>query len=95
MTQHNPNDIIGAIISEPRVGQVLIRGVDDAILQTLKERAAQHGRSLEAELRDVLTEAARRPRAALIQELMEIQALTPAGPRILAEDVVREGRDER
>jgi plasmid stability protein len=77
------------------LGQVLIRGVDDGVLQSLKERAAEHGRSLEAELRQVLTEAARKPRLALIRELAEIRALTPAGPRALAEDVVREGRDER
>jgi plasmid stability protein len=77
------------------MGQVLIRGVDDGVLQSLKERASEHGRSLEAELRQVLADAARRPRAALIQELAEIRALTPKGPRVLAEDLVREGRDER
>lgn len=74
------------------MGQVLIRGADDGVLQSLKERGAEHGRSLEAELRHVLTEAARTPRAA---ELGEIRALTPKGPRMLAEDFVREGRDER
>ncbi len=55
----------------------------------------EHGRSLEAELRQVLTEAARKPRTALVRELAEIRALTPAGPRMLSEDFVREGRDER
>ena len=77
------------------MGQVLIRGLDDVVLQSLKERAVEHGRSLEAELRQVLTEAARKPRVALIRELAEIRALTPGGSRVLAEDVVREGRDER
>ena len=77
------------------MGQVLIRGVDDVVLQSLKERAAEHGRSLEAELRHVLTEAARQPRAALLRELADIRALTPAGSRTLAEDLVREGLDER
>jgi plasmid stability protein len=77
------------------MGQVLIRGLDDGVLQSLRDRAAEHGRSLEAELRQVLTEAARKPRAALSRELVEIRALTPQGPRILAEDLVREGRDER
>jgi plasmid stability protein len=77
------------------MGQVLIRGIEDSILQSLKERAAEHGRSLEAELRQVLTDAARNPRAALIKELAEIRAMTPPGPGPLAEDLVREGRDER
>jgi len=77
------------------MGQVLIRGVDDVVLQSLKERATEHGRSLEAELRVVLTEAARPSRAALIKELEEIRAMTPNVPGPLAEDLVREGRDER
>lgn len=77
------------------MGQVLIRGLDDTVLQSLKERAAAHGHSLEAELRQVLTEAARKSRPVLVQELAEMRALTPAGPRVLAEDFVREGRDER
>jgi plasmid stability protein len=77
------------------MGQVLIRNVDDVVLQSLRERAAEHGRSLEAELRHVLAEAARNPRARVAQELAEIRAMTPPGPRILAEDLVREGRDER
>jgi plasmid stability protein len=80
---------------DTQLGQVLIRGVDDVVLQSLKERAAHHGRSLEAELRQVLTEAARKPRAALVDELTVIRALTPAGSRTLAEGIVREGRDER
>lgn len=77
------------------MGQVLIRGLDDVVLQTLRERAATHGRPLEAELRQVLTDAARNPRAELIKELERIRAMTPPGPRVLAEDIVREGRDER
>jgi plasmid stability protein len=77
------------------LGQVLIRGVDDSVILSLKERAVKHGRSLEAELRQVLTEAARPSRAQLIKELAEIRAMTPPGPRILAEDIVRESRDER
>jgi antitoxin FitA len=77
------------------MGQVLIRNVDDSVILSLKERAAEHGRSLEAELRQVLTDAARKSRAALIQELAEIRAMTPPVSGPLAEDLVREGRDER
>ena len=74
------------------MAQVLIRGIEDSVLQSLKERAAARGRSLEAELRQIVTDAARKP---LLQELAEIRAMTPKGPRILAEDIVRESRDER
>ena len=77
------------------MGQVLIRDLDDGVLAVLHARAAARGVSLEAELRDVLTRAAARPRGALADEFAAIRALTPPGPRRPAEDLVREGRDER
>jgi plasmid stability protein len=77
------------------MGQILIRDLDDTVLRALEARAAAHGVSLEAELRDVLTRAVSNHRAALATELASIRALTPSGPRVLAEDLVRESRDER
>lgn len=77
------------------VGQVLIRNLDDGVIEALKARAAARGLSLEAELRDLLTRAAGRPRADLAKELAEVRARTPKGARRLAEDLIREGRDER
>ncbi len=41
-----------------------IRKVDDAVVRALKERAAANNRSLEAELREVLREAAFGPTSA-------------------------------
>jgi plasmid stability protein len=40
------------------VAQVLIRELDGVVIGRLKERARQHGRSLEAELRLILEQAA-------------------------------------
>jgi plasmid stability protein len=77
------------------MGQVLIRNVDDAVLTALRERAAARGLSLEAELRDVLTRAAGHSRADLIAEFAAVRAMTPKGRRRLAEELVREGRDEQ
>lgn len=77
------------------MGQVVIRNIDDAVLDILRSRAKARGISLEAELRDALTRAATRPRAELVAELKAVQAMTPKGPRRLAEDLVRESRDER
>jgi plasmid stability protein len=77
------------------MGQVLIRNVDDTVLAALRQRATVHGVSLEAELRDVLTRAAVRPRADLAAEFAAVRALTPNKPRRLAEDLVRESREER
>lgn len=36
------------------MGQLLVRGVEDRIIRLLKERAARHGRSMEAEHRAIL-----------------------------------------
>jgi plasmid stability protein len=41
---------------------LLVRGVDEALVRRLKERAAEHGRSAEAEHRHILEEALRSKR---------------------------------
>ncbi len=41
------------------MAQVLVRDVDRKVLENLKKRARAHGRSLEAELRDILERASR------------------------------------
>ena len=40
------------------MGQVLVRNLDDQVIESLKTKAELKGRSLEQELRDVLTNAA-------------------------------------
>ena len=40
------------------MAQVLIRDLDVKLVERLKERARQHGRSLESELRGILEQAA-------------------------------------
>lgn len=39
------------------MGQLLIRNLDDATKQQLRERAARHGRSMEAEVRAIIDRA--------------------------------------
>ncbi|HEY5207008.1 MAG TPA: hypothetical protein VIJ63_20770 [Roseiarcus sp.] len=41
---------------------LLVRGVDEEIVRALKERAGAHGRSAEAEHREILKAALARPR---------------------------------
>lgn len=41
------------------MAQLIVRNLDDDVKERLKVRARRHGRSLEAEVRDVLTEAVR------------------------------------
>ncbi|GAB3616594.1 plasmid stabilization protein [Okibacterium endophyticum] len=43
------------------MSSIVVRGLDDSVKQQLAARAKKHGRSMEAEVRDILTKAARRP----------------------------------
>lgn len=79
------------------MGQVIIRNLEDSVLECLRSQATAHGVSLEQELRNVLTAAARGSDT-LAAELARIRALTPLRdnqPAVLAEQLVRQGREER
>ena len=43
------------------MSSIIVRGLDDGVKQRLAAQAKEHGRSMEAEVRFILTEAARRP----------------------------------
>jgi plasmid stability protein len=49
------------------MGQILVRNVADDVIERLKDRAARHGRSLEAELRTVLELAVAADRSKFIE----------------------------
>ena len=83
-----------AIIS--RMGQALIRNLDDELLADYREIAAANGRSLEAELRDALRRAKPVPPSKIKQvrdEFARIRAMTPQGPITPSEVLIRELRD--
>jgi plasmid stability protein len=73
-----------------------VRNLEDGLVAKLKRRAARHGRSAEAEVRDIL-------RLTLSGEAdidfdvlaAELRALTSGRRHTSAEDLVREGRNER
>ena len=44
------------------MANLLVRGVDEAVVKALKERAGEHGHSAEAEHRAILAAALARPR---------------------------------
>ena len=44
------------------MADLLVRGVDEAVVKALKARAGAHGRSAEAEHREILAAALARPR---------------------------------
>jgi plasmid stability protein len=49
---------------------LLVRGVDEALVKALKARAGAHGRSAEAEHRAILAEALARPRRRPLADLL-------------------------
>jgi plasmid stability protein len=49
---------------------LIVRNVDEQIVQALKERAAQNGRSAEAEHREILKAALARPRKRSFNEVL-------------------------
>ena len=52
------------------MADLLVRGVDDAIVQALKKRAGAHGHSAEAEHRSILASALLTPRRRNLAELL-------------------------
>jgi plasmid stability protein len=52
------------------VADLLVRGVDEDVVRALKERAGKHGRSAEAEHREILASALVRPRRRSLAEVL-------------------------
>jgi len=75
------------------MGQVLVRNLDDRVIESLKTKAELKGCSLERELRDVLTNAAPLTPEEKIALFRKLRAMTPP----LGDDVraaIRRGRDD-
>ncbi|QTX06330.1 FitA-like ribbon-helix-helix domain-containing protein [Agromyces archimandritae] len=43
------------------MASVIVRGLDESVKSRIAEQAKEHGRSMEAEIRHILTRAAHRP----------------------------------
>ncbi|MDO9713983.1 FitA-like ribbon-helix-helix domain-containing protein [Paracraurococcus lichenis] len=77
-----------------------VRNLDDAIVRALRIRAAEHGRSAEAEhreiLRQILTGGAQvTPRAAAAARLAEFRDRTAGRRSDTAVDLLEESRERR
>lgn len=82
------------------MGQLLIRNVDDGLIDTLKRRASAAGRSMEAEARDALARGTRLTPEEKIAMIRALQAETEALKNPDVEQtpnwiLIRESRDER
>ncbi len=77
------------------MAQVIVRNLENWVVTTLKRRAKHRGQSLEQELRQILTTAAKLSPAERGAVADRVRAMTKPGPHPLAEDLVREDRDKR
>ena len=76
------------------MGQVLVRGLDDTVIERLKQRAERHHRSLEAELREVLEQVSRQVDVATSRDLANrIRRKLEGRPHSDSAGLIREDRD--
>lgn len=47
------------------MSSIVVRGLDESVKERLAAQAKEHGRSMEAEVRDILTQASARPHIGL------------------------------
>ena len=75
--------------------QLLVRDVPQEVVEALKRRAAEHGRSAEAEHRVILEETLRAGRAAFRERAAALREETRGRISIPSEVLTRQDRDER
>ncbi|MBE7506209.1 MAG: hypothetical protein HS101_07970 [Planctomycetia bacterium] len=77
------------------MADIRVRNLDEKVIGEFKDRAKRHGRSLEAELRELLTSEALRPRRELIGDLKEFRRALRAEYGELPDStpIIREERD--
>lgn len=78
------------------VAQLIVRNIEEGLVARLKLRAAEHGRSAEAEHREILRQAlAEEPRRSFKERAARVRAMIGNRQQTPSEVLQREGRDER
>jgi plasmid stability protein len=86
------NDLTGPVMA----GSLHVRNLDDELIARLKRRAARHGRSAEAEHREILRQALAAEDEPSFETLAaDLRKLTRRRKQTPSEVLLREGRDER
>jgi plasmid stability protein len=76
------------------MADILIRRLPKEVVSRLKKRAASKGRSLQAELKEVLVDAARPNDLAKVREIArQLRLRTKGRPQTDSVDLLREDRD--
>ena len=77
-------------------GNLHVRNLEDDLITRLKRRAARHGRSTEAEHREILRQALSAEVEPAFDELAaKLRRLTEGRKHTPSEELMREGRAER
>lgn len=77
-------------------GNLHVRNLDDDLIVRLKRRAARHGRSAEAEHREILRQALSADLEPSFDELAaKLRKMSKGRKHTPAETLMREGRNER
>ncbi|MGD0561723.1 MAG: hypothetical protein ABSA66_01420 [Roseiarcus sp.] len=77
-------------------GNLHVRNVEDEIIVRLKRRALRHGRSAEAEHREILRQVlSEEPEASFDDLAAQLRAMTARRRQTPSELLLREGREER
>jgi plasmid stability protein len=78
------------------MAQLIVRNIDDELVTLLKRRAAEHGRSAEAEHREILRQVLKEePRRSFKELAARIRKMTAGSAQTPSGILQREGRDER
>jgi plasmid stability protein len=75
------------------MGQLLVRNVDDDLIRRLKERAAAHGRSAEAEHRAILEQALCSSGESFAERAAQWRRLTAGRETTDSAELIRADRD--
>ena len=77
------------------MAQLLVRDVPQEVVEALKRRAAEHGRSADAEHRLIFEEALRAGRTGVRQRAAALREATHGRISVGSEELIRQDRDER
>lgn len=78
------------------MAQLLVRNIEEELVKKLRVRAATHGRSAEAEHREILRQAlSEEPKPSFKEIAARIRELTAGRHHTPSELLQRQGRDER
>lgn len=81
------------------MADIVLRNLEDNLKEKLRRRAASNQRSMNAELREIVSSALARPQRSSLADLKQlaadIRALSAGRRQTPSEDLLRESRDQR